>query len=254
MNIQVIGPKGMLGQAVFTAIERLGHTHAQVANFVPDITKIEGRDIRGEVVINCAGLVKQRAAPASEFMQVNAYGPQRLAEACDTARARLIHVSTDCVFGGQWRGPHSERSSPSPDDIYSASKLAGEVTRGRHLTVRTSFVGRAGKFGLVQQLREQAGQTLSASRNALWSGDTVETVATALVKLAETELTGLIHIPGQFQSRPQLIQRISETLGLSITVEITETPGRDRRLVSDRWGALNIILPSFQEQLQTWTL
>ncbi len=58
------------------------------------------------VVINCAGLVKQREAPDSEFMRVNAYGPHRLAEVCDRASARLIHISTDCVFRGP--GPHGE--------------------------------------------------------------------------------------------------------------------------------------------------
>src|SRR5262245_38452589 len=137
MNIQVIGHRGMLGTAVSAAVAERGH---ELVVKDLNIETVIAPHILAPVVINCAGLVKQRQYPASRFMAVNAMGPHRLAEACDVAGARLIHVSTDCVFDQPYfnspRGPFSENSMSCALDTYARSKLAGEVS-APHLTVRT---------------------------------------------------------------------------------------------------------------------
>lgn len=246
MIIQVVGSRGMLGKAVCKAVQRAGHTlHSGGA---VDITNVYIQ-ITGEVVINCAGIVKQRRdIPASEFIHVNAYGPHRLAEYC----ARLIHVSTDCVFNDHIQNSKVESSTPTPNDIYSLSKLTGEITRQPHLTVRTSFVG-FGKRGLLADLFSQKGSTRVEYAGARWSGHTVETVAEALVMLAPLEsVSGLIHIPGEFQTRGELIRRLSKRFDLGITVtDSYDEPGYDRRLSSERWDVLGLpALPDFETQLE----
>ena len=250
MIVQVIGSKGMLGQAVCEAVQRAGHT---VHSNGVDITHVHHTQITGEVVINCAGIVKQRKeVAASEFIRVNAYGPHRLAERCDEARARLIHVSTDCVFNDHRQMSKVESSTPTPNDVYSLSKLTGEVTRWPHLTVRTSFIG-WGKRGLLADLLAHKGSTRSEYRGARWSGHTVETVAQVLVMLAPLEsVCGLLHIPGEFQTRGELIRRLSKRFDLNITVNDSfEQPGYDRRLASERWEALGLpTLDSFETQLE----
>lgn len=243
MNIQVLGHNGMLGQAVCQAIVRRGHEYwTSNAN----IETVIAHSILAPVVINCAGLVKQRQYPASRFMAVNAVGPHRLAEACDAAGARLIHVSTDCVFQG--RGLHSELSVPDATDIYARSKLAGEVS-APHLTVRTSFIG-FGTRGLLADL--QSGLPVRASGRLLWSGHTVDAVADVLVTLAErADETGLLHIPGEFQSRWELCQTLIARFGLSAHIIRDDEYEADRRLVSVIWSEWGLPeLPSFAAELE----
>lgn len=243
MKIQVFGPGGMLGRAVVKAIARRGHVwESNHAN----LEIVSAGHIHAPVVINCAGLVKQRQLRASRFMLVNAYGAQHLAEACTLASARLIHVSTDCVFQGP--GPHAETNTPDSADSYARSKLAGEVG-APHLTIRTSFVG-FGPRGLLFDL--QTLPMVRASDRLLWSGHTVETIADVLVSLAErSDITGLLHVPGEFQSRLSLCRRLSARYDLPADIIRDDEYQADRRLISDRWSALGLPeLPSFDAQLE----
>ena len=244
MNIQIAGITGMLGSAVSVAARKRGHA----VTTTEDITRVEARSIVAPVVINCAGLVKQRQYPASRFMAVNAVGPHKLAEACDAVGARLIHVSTDCVCIDQIQvGPFSEHAGL---DEYARSKLAGEVTRAPHLTIRTSFVG-FGIRGLIAEL--QSGREIRASNRLLWSGHTVDTVADVLITLAErADISGLLHIPGEFQTRWKLCQKLKARFNLPSPILRDDAFVADRRLISTRWATLGLPdLPSFATQLET---
>jgi len=245
MKIQVFGQSGMLGSAVVKAVRRRGHTLSPHQSSLEIVTAAH---IDAPVVINCAGLVKQRQYPASRFMTVNAVGPHRLAEACDTVGARLIHVSTDCVFASP--GPHYEWDAADYGDDYGRSKLAGEVYRAPHLTIRTSFIG-WGPRGLLADL--QGAEPVRASHSLLWSGHTVDTVADVLVTLAEREtVIGLLHIPGEFQSRWELCNRLVARYGLPTRLIRDDEYEADRRLVSRAWDVwLLPDLPSFASQMET---
>lgn len=244
MNIQVFGPRGMLGSAVVKAIARRGH---EWEGSDVDLRIVGAVHIRAETVINCAGIVKQRQCSASQMMLINAVGPHLLAEACDAAGARLIQVSTDCVFSGL--GPHMESDRVDPEDDYARSKLAGEVYRPPHLTIRTSFVG-FGKHGLLARL-QRPNVIEYASDHMLWNGHTVDAVADLLITLAErSDITGLLHVPGDYQTRLALCTRLKERYRLPATI----TPNiynADRRLVSRRWHAWGLPdLPPFAAQLE----
>lgn len=243
MKLQIVGIGGMLGGAVARAARTRGY---ELVDRALNIETVIAAHILAPVVINCAGLVKQRQYPASRFMAVNAVGPHRLAEACDAAGARLIHVSTDCVFAG--RGLHSEESPPDARDTYARSKWAGEVSEP-HLTVRTSFVG-FGIRGLIADM--QSGLPVRASNRLLWSGHTVDTVADALISIAErNDVTGLLHIPGEFQSRWDLCQKLQARFDLPSPIIRDDEYVADRRLVSVRWAAWELPeLPSFAAQLE----
>jgi dTDP-4-dehydrorhamnose reductase len=241
MKIQVFGPSGMLGSSVVKAVTRRGH---ELSPHYADLEVVTASHIDGAVVINCAGLVKQRQYPASRFMMVNAVGPHRLAEACDKVGARLIHVSTDCVFQGP--GPHHEWDGVDCEDEYGQSKFAGEVYRFPHLTVRTSFVGFSVR-GLLADL--QGDKPVRASNRLLWSGHTVDTVADALVALAEDQRSmGLLHLPGEFQTRWELCQKLRQRFDLPATIIRDDEYEADRRLISDYWTLPE--LPSFAAQLE----
>ena len=243
MIVQVFGQSGMLGSAVVRALPQTGLV------FEPrsaDLELVTPGHIHADVVINCAGLVKQRRALASRFMRVNAVGPHRLAEACDQAHARLIHVSTDCVF---YDGPSDEDDLPDPRDVYALSKLAGEVRCAPHLTIRTSFIG-WGPRGLLHDL--QGAAPVKVSHRLWWSGHTVDTVAGLLLLLAtRPDVTGLLHVPGEAQTRANLAERLKTWFDLPAPLLVDDDSYvANRRLRSVRWAALDLpALPPFDAQL-----
>ena len=93
-------------------------------------------DLRPEVVINAAGIVKQRptAEEAIPSLEINALLPHRLAVLCRAIGARLVHISTDCVFSGK-TGPYTETAFKDGDAFYDRTKAIGEICNGRNLTI-----------------------------------------------------------------------------------------------------------------------
>lgn len=204
--------------------------------------------IQGNVIVNCAGITKQRKVPRSTYIGANSFGPHKLAEAADERGVRLIHVSTDCVFNSG--GPNYEHNTPDGADIYALSKLAGEVTYGAHLTVRTSFVG-FGPRGLIHDL--QTRPSVEVSNNLHWSGHTVDTVAELLIALiGRPQIAGLLHIPGTFQTRYTLARDLKARWGFSAELDRNDDFHADRRLASGKWAYYGLPTPPlFITQLET---
>jgi dTDP-4-dehydrorhamnose reductase len=124
-------------------------------------------------VINTAGfhrvddIEKDEHGEAQRAFAVNAVAAWRLATACARRGARLLHLSTDYVFGGGPPGPYAEDAPPAPLSVYGASKLAGEhlirQASPRHVVVRSSglygVAGSAGKGGnFVETMLRLAGE------------------------------------------------------------------------------------------------
>jgi dTDP-glucose 4,6-dehydratase len=65
---------------------------------------------------------------ADEFMRSNVVGTQSLLEACRlTGVTRVVHVSTDEVYGSIREGSWTERHPPAPRSPYAASKAASDL-------------------------------------------------------------------------------------------------------------------------------
>lgn len=81
-----------------------------------------------QVVINAAAYnaVDQAETEKEAAFNVNADGVTNLANACQQAGARMIHVSTDYVFDGHKNTPYQIDDPTYPASIYGQSKLAGE--------------------------------------------------------------------------------------------------------------------------------
>jgi dTDP-4-dehydrorhamnose reductase len=82
---------------------------------------------RPDCVIHTAALTKPDYCETrpDETRAVNVTGTRRIADACNTHRAKLIHISTDLVFDGQ-KGNYSEDDVPEGINEYSRSKIASE--------------------------------------------------------------------------------------------------------------------------------
>ena len=76
----------------------------------------------------------------SNTIFINSYFIHRLKNIADKINARIIQVSTDCVFNGN-KGFYSEIDIPDARDIYGRSKYLGELDNKRDLTIRTSIIG-----------------------------------------------------------------------------------------------------------------
>lgn len=254
MNIAVMGHTGMLGRAVQQEVMQRGHILRIFYENTWDIKawRINHADFPDgeiEAVINCAGAIPQKALTDQEMVEANALGPHILRLACDKIGARLIHVSTDCVFTAP--GPHSELDTVSPKTLYGLSKAAGEITSDPHLTLRTSFIG-LGPYGLLHDILNS--EHITASRRLLWSGHTAATVAKYLVLLAEKkELAGLLHMPGEFISRYSLCLELQAHFNTPVTILEDNSFAADRRLVSNRWSYLNFPqIPTLADQLKEY--
>lgn len=233
MRIVVLGHMGMLGKRVM--LEAYKRKHEVITPMIPGTNRparliaLHKHDVEGDVVINCAGIVKQRGYDPLDLTMTNAFAPHFIAGLCDDAGSRLIHVSTDCVFSHP--GPHVEYDPVSPTDLYGKTKLAGEITISPHLTVRTSFIGFSTR-GLVHEILNNP--EIRASRNLLWNGHTAETVAHALLLYAENGISGLLHMPGEEYSRYELVRKLAGWLNVHPKIIEDNSFEADRRLASRR--------------------
>ncbi len=75
--------------------------------------------LRPGLVVNCVGVIKQLGVAKDPLaaLPLNSLLPHRLARCCSLLGARLVHISTDCVFGGR-HGLYTEASFPDADDLY----------------------------------------------------------------------------------------------------------------------------------------
>ena len=116
-----------------------------------DLSSLERlvEDLRPDVVVNCLGIIKQRAASheALPSLTINSLLPHRLSSLVARWDGRFVHFSTDCVFSGR-RGNYEERDSADAADIYGRTKFLSERSR----TPTRSLSGRrssAASFGTM---------------------------------------------------------------------------------------------------------
>ena len=81
-----------------------------------------------DCVVNCAAYTAVDAAEDNVELcrRLNATAPTLLARACARKGARMIHISTDYVLGGDGHRPYREDDEPHPLGVYGLTKLEGE--------------------------------------------------------------------------------------------------------------------------------
>jgi dTDP-4-dehydrorhamnose reductase len=276
-RVLVLGGAGMLGHRLYLAARDRFTTMATVrswASLGAATTLFERSDViegvdafhadtvprafaaaRPEVVVNCIGLVKQRSEAKEPLsaLEVNAVLPHRLAALCEASGARFIHLSTDCVFSGA-RGRYSERDHADADDLYGRTKLLGEVSTGRALTLRTSMIGRElGRgSGLLEWFLAQDGRAPGFTR-AVFSGLTTTVLANLICELIEhhPELRGLYHVAAESISKYDLLRLASDAFGVATIVEPTPGPSIDRSLDGRKFAdATAFTAPSWPDMLK----
>lgn len=149
-KVLVIGAGGQLGHCIQDLVTKdddvrfLSHSDLDITNKDDAYREIIG--YRPDVVINCAAYVNIYEAEKNivNAYNVNCLGVMYLAQACKTAEAKLIHISTDYVFDGNANIPYKETDICRPLNFYGITKYLGELTSLKEnpetIVIRTSWL------------------------------------------------------------------------------------------------------------------
>jgi dTDP-4-dehydrorhamnose reductase len=278
MRILILGITGMLGNTLFRRLHEQGaHTVIGMARgdasrlwfpgIPPDqiVTGVDVRDLgrladviaktQPDVVINVVGIVKQLSSAADPLaiIPLNVELPHRLAALCALSDARLIHISTDCVFSGR-RGNYREDDVPDATDLYGRTKYWGEVDHAHALTLRTSVIGPEleTQHGLMEWFLARTG-SVRGHAGALFSGLTSLELARVLNDYAipRGDLRGLYHVAAAAITKYELIQLIGSEYQHSVEIERSAEPVLDRSLNGDRFRrATGYVAPTWPEMIR----
>ncbi len=223
-----------------------------------DQARIEAvvRQQQPDAVVNCIGIVKQRseAKAAIPSIEINALLPHRLRAWCEASGARLVHISTDCVFSGR-AGGYRESDTPDPADLYGRSKLLGEVEHAPGVTLRTSIIGlELSRFtGLVEWFLAQRG-IIHGFRRAIYTGLTTRELARVIahVLLRQPGLHGVWQVASAPITKYDLLVRLSAMLDRrDIEIEADDVFACDRSLSGDAFTAeTGYVAPSWDAMLE----
>lgn len=194
---------------------------------------------RPDAVLNAAGVLKRGGADAEAMIRLNALLPHRLARLCGEAGARLIHISTDCVFRGD-RGCYREDDTPDADDLYGRSKLLGEPAGAHVVTLRTSIIGHelGSARGLVEWFLAQPGPVHGYAR-AVFSGLPTVELARVIgeVALPRPDLSGVWHVAAAPTSKLELLRLVGATYRHPAAIIPDDAVQVDRSLDASRFCA-----------------
>lgn len=238
MRVLILGGDGMLGHRLLLHLQ--DEHEARVTLRRPldayegyglfdrenSCTEVDARDgerllevmagFRPEAVVNAVGIVKQResAKAAIPSLEINALLPHRLAAMCRAAGARLVHMSTDCVFSGR-RGGYTEEDASDAEDLYGRTKFLGEVREPHCVTLRTSIIGLelSRKGGLIEWFLAQEGEIRGFTR-AIYTGLTTAEMSRVIerVLLGHPDLSGVWQVASEPINKHDLLTRLKEIL------------------------------------------
>lgn len=196
-------------------------------------------DFRPEAVINAVGIVKQRADAKESIpsLEINSLLPHRLSLLCKGIGARLIHLSTDCIFSGK-KGNYLESDPSDAEDLYGKTKFLGEVHEANSVTLRTSIIGRelSRHTSLLDWFLAQTG-AVKGFTNAIYTGFTTLEMSRIIEKILmeHPDASGVYQVSSDRINKYELLLLIREKLGLDIEIIPDDVFCCDRSLDSSRF-------------------
>ena len=197
-------------------------------------------ELQPDVTINCIGIIKQldAAKNAELSIRINALWPHQLARLCGEYGARMIHISTDCVFSG-CTGMYTEASESDATDLYGRSKFLGEVDSGNCLTVRTSVIGHElnSSYGLIEWFLSNRGKRVKGFRHAIYSGFPTVMLAGILgdVIAEHADLHGVWQVSSDPINKYDLLKLVRDLYDVDVEIEPDDDFRIDRSLDSGRF-------------------
>jgi dTDP-4-dehydrorhamnose reductase len=260
----VLGGAGMLGHKMFQVLrERFAGAFCTIREDIrkPPFGRIEliqGNDVipcvdvtdfaaldailsalRPEWVVNCVGVIKQRAEAVSPIhsITINSLLPHKLAQMAARWSGRVIHFSTDCVFSGK-HGGYTEEDHSDAEDLYGKTKFLGEAAVANALTLRTSIIGRelTEHRSLLDWFLAQNHKTVRGYRRVIYSGVTTNYLAELVASIIQEHpgLNGLYQVASEPISKYDLLCLLCEVYRLDVRIEPDDLEVSDRSMSCDR--------------------
>ncbi len=273
MRILILGATGLIGNNIFRYLNSCADLHVTgtyrsdkhlsfFTNFERDNLLFYDFDqalpneifkkVKPDVVINLIAITKhvKESLDIPRMIQINSVFPHLLAKLCGEHSAKLIQISTDCVFSGG-KGNYSEDDLTDDLTFYGRSKALGEVTYGGHLTIRTSAIGREleTKYGLVEWFLSE-NYSCFGYEKAIFTGLTARYLAHVISKhvLPCQSLSGLYHLSVNPINKFDLLSKLAKFYKKDIDIIPDSSIQIDRSLNSDSFKkATGFIAPSWDE-------
>ena len=185
LKVIVTGGRGQLATAIAKLCTQSKNSYIITSIEELDICSMESvsRGVQdADIVINCAAYTNVEAAEENieEATRINRDGVANIAKVARERGIKLIHISTDFVFGGdnERTTPYHEQEAPSPINVYGKTKAEGEaaaLTAPGAIVLRTSWlyapwghnfvntiIGRARQGAELRVVDDQRGTPTSA--------------------------------------------------------------------------------------------
>ena len=185
LKVIVTGGRGQLATAIAKLCTQSKNSYIITSIEELDICSVESvsRGLQdADIVINCAAYTNVEAAEENieEATRINRDGVANIAKVARERGIKLIHISTDFVFGGdnERTTPYREQEAPSPINVYGKTKAEGEaaaLTAPGAIVLRTSWlyapwghnfvntiIGRARQGAELRVVDDQRGTPTSA--------------------------------------------------------------------------------------------
>lgn len=211
-TILVTGANGQLGRAVCEKYS----DNKDVELYRTDVVEMEGihslditnidevisvvKKVNPYAIINCAAHTNVDGCEkdVDNAYKINAIGPRNLAIAADKMGAKLVHISTDYVFGGDGDRPYTEFDYTNPQGMYGKTKLAGEnfvkEFCKEHFIVRTAWLYGDGKNFVKTMLRlSETNDEISVVSDQIGSPTSTKVLADIIDSLIWSENYGTFH-------------------------------------------------------------
>ncbi len=264
--ILVLGVTGMLGHVIFKEMSKnalfnvygttrnksalKGFFTEQEMNKVRNNVDADNFDtviraiaaIQPDIIINCIGIIKQLPISNDPLtaITVNAQLPHRLSLVTKSANARLIHISTDCVFDGI-KGNYTEKDASTAKDLYGRTKFLGEVYYPHAITIRTSIIGHELKteFSLIDWFMSQK-DSVNGFTKAIYSGFSTNEMVNIISHyvIPNEKLSGLYHVSSESISKYDLLSIIKRVYKKDIDIKPYDDFVLDRSLNSDKFRSI----------------
>ena len=263
-KVLILGSTGMLGHQVvnyflkfddYDVIDIAFRSKLREKTIISDVTDKTAFEkviieLSPDFIVNCIGVLIHGSGDVENAIYLNAYLPHQLKKISKNIGAKLIHISTDCVFSGN-KGGYIESDVKDGKGVYSQTKILGEIEDDANLTLRTSIIGPELKDngeGLFHWFMSQQGDITGFTR-AIWSGVTTLELVKAIKWSIESNITGLYHVTNNSSiSKYELLKLFQKYTKKDISIKSVDGKNVDKSFIDTRL-LIDYKIPSYDQMI-----
>jgi len=266
MTIFIFGSTGMLGNYITKYLKEKNKEIVELTRKDIDASKVsfdilnnlfnEKNISNKDIVINCIGIIPQshkiNDTSIKNYFIINSLFPIMLSVLCQQNKAKLIHITTDCVYNGKQNGNYTELDKSNEVSAYGVSKSLGENCLNATI-IRTSIIGEENrnKYSLVEWIKSNKNNKVKGYTNHYWNGVTCLQLSKIINEIIDKNLfwNGIRHIfSPSHVSKYDIVKMVNEIYKLNIDIEMFETHQPINKTLSSIYNNL-FTIPDLKQQI-----